>query len=110
MVKKDIGTRVPETFLDSFYGYTQSNHVTRSPITVIAGSSRMQAVPHPHVGLDQRAGRVGIMGPFLISVKFLAWGLCPPGEGSHRPTPREPEKGYVPPMSGQLSNRPLRSR
>jgi hypothetical protein len=32
----------------------------------------MQAFPHPHVGLDQRAGRVGIMGLFRISVKWLA--------------------------------------
>jgi hypothetical protein len=48
------------------------------------------------------------MGLFRISVKFLAWGLCLPGEETHRPTPREPEEADSSPVSGQSLNRPLR--
>jgi hypothetical protein len=44
----------------------------------------MRAFPHPHVSLDTRASRVGIMGPFRISVKFLATEFAHWGNGRWR--------------------------
>jgi len=48
------------------------------------------------------------MGPFWISVKFLAWGPTPPAEGEHRATPREPEEADTSPAFGLSLNGPLR--
>jgi hypothetical protein len=85
------------------FGYSHRDVLEIVVANVIAISSRMQAVPCPHVSLDQRFGRVGIMGLFWISIKFLAWGL-----GGHRATPSEPEEAGISPASGLSLNRPLR--